>query len=85
MWLGRSPAVFISDPENIREILAKSSVFQKPDNVIGNLLAKGLISYNNDKWAKHRRLINSAFQLQKVKVHFSSLSLSFIMNVNINV
>ncbi|KAL8508026.1 hypothetical protein ACS0TY_018551 [Phlomoides rotata] len=67
MWLGRSPAVFISDPENIREILAKSNVFQKTENVIGKMLVKGLINYNNDKWAKHKRLITPSFQLQKVK------------------
>lgn len=70
MWLGRSPAVFISDPENIREILAKSNVFQKPENLIGEMLAKGLVNYNTDKWAKHRRLITPAFQLQKVKVFY---------------
>ncbi|KAL8512590.1 hypothetical protein ACS0TY_018907 [Phlomoides rotata] len=76
MWLGRSPAVFISDPENIREILAKSNVFQKTENVIGKMLAKGLINYNNDKWAKHRRLITPAFQLQKVKLMLPSFYLS---------
>lgn len=67
LWVGPSPIILISDPENIREILAKSNVFQKPYVPLGDMLARGLASYETDKWAKHRRLINPAFQLDKVK------------------
>ncbi|KAL3821390.1 hypothetical protein ACJIZ3_007295 [Penstemon smallii] len=67
IWLGPYPAVLISDPENIREILSKSYIFQKPYNPLGKMLAQGLASYDTDKWAKHRRLINPAFQMDKIK------------------
>ncbi|KAK4484561.1 hypothetical protein RD792_007145 [Penstemon davidsonii] len=67
IWLGPYPAVLISDPENIREILSKSYIFQKPYNPLGKMLAQGLATYDTDKWAKHRRLINPAFQMDKIK------------------
>lgn len=60
--------MFIWDLDKIREILSKPLLFQKPSNPAGEVLAKGLVSYEGDKWAKHRRLINPAFQLDKIKV-----------------
>ncbi|KAK6157529.1 hypothetical protein DH2020_011777 [Rehmannia glutinosa] len=66
LWLGPYPVVLISDPENIREILSKSYGL-KPYNPLGKMLARGLASYDTDKWAKHRRLINPTFELEKVK------------------
>ncbi|KAI3457099.1 hypothetical protein Pfo_013762 [Paulownia fortunei] len=76
LWFGPYPAVLISDPDNIREILSKSYVFQKPYSPLGKMLARGLASYDTDKWAKHRRLINPAFQLEKVKHMLPSFYLS---------
>lgn len=38
------------------------------------MLALGLASYETAKWAKHRRLINPAFQLEKVKVNFDMMN-----------
>ncbi|XP_057792293.1 cytochrome P450 CYP72A219-like [Salvia miltiorrhiza] len=67
VWFGTDPAVFIWDLDMIREILSKPLIFQKPSNPTGEVLAKGLVSYEGDKWAKHRRLINPAFHLEKIK------------------
>ncbi|KAL6553785.1 hypothetical protein OROMI_019458 [Orobanche minor] len=68
LWFGPRAAVIILDPEVIREILSKSYIFQKPSgNPFGRMLAKGVASYETHKWAKHRKLINPAFQIEKVK------------------
>lgn len=37
-------------------------------NPIFEKLIPGMVSYEGDKWAKHRRLINPAFHIEKLKV-----------------
>ncbi|NP_001291324.1 cytochrome P450 CYP72A219-like [Sesamum indicum] len=68
LWFGPRPAVIVLDPEMVREILSKSYVFQMPGgNPTSRMLARGIASYETDKWAKHRRLINPAFHVEKLK------------------
>ncbi|KAI3465868.1 hypothetical protein Pfo_022531 [Paulownia fortunei] len=68
VWFGPRPAALCMDPEIIREILSKSYVFQRPPSTpLAKLLVQGLSTYETDKWAKHKRLINPAFHLEKLK------------------
>uniref|UniRef100_A0A5B7BNH3 Cytochrome P450 CYP72A219-like n=1 Tax=Davidia involucrata TaxID=16924 RepID=A0A5B7BNH3_DAVIN len=68
VWLGPKPQVHIMDPENVREILSKNYHFQKPHgNPLSKLLASGLADYETEKWSKHRKIINPAFHLEKLK------------------
>ncbi|XP_019193421.1 PREDICTED: cytochrome P450 CYP72A219-like [Ipomoea nil] len=68
MWKGPQPEVVIMNPELIREIFSKYTVFQRPpSNPLTKLLAYGLASFEKDKWAKHRRLVNPAFHAEKLK------------------
>jgi cytochrome P450 family 72 subfamily A61 len=79
MWLGPRPRVFIMEPDKIKEMTTKIYDFQKPDtSPLFKLLASGFINYEGDKWAKHRKIISPAFNVEKMKV----VNSSNLFNVN---
>ncbi|XP_042008666.1 cytochrome P450 72A225-like [Salvia splendens] len=82
IWFGPRPAVSINDPEIIREIFSKNNVYLKPS---GNPIAKmfkGLATYEKEKWAKHRKLINPAFHVEKLKHMVPAFHLSTVDMLN---
>ncbi|KAI3734308.1 hypothetical protein L6452_13774 [Arctium lappa] len=68
-WMGTRPLVHISDPIMIREVLANNFQFQKQrgGNPLTKLLATGLVDVDADQWVKHRKIINPAFHVEKLK------------------
>lgn len=63
--------MIVSDPKLFREILAnKNGRFGKQKSIlwVQNLLADGLTSHQGEKWVAHRRIMNHAFHLEKLKV-----------------
>lgn len=61
----------VSDPQVFREILSnKEGQFGKQRSIlrIERLMANGLTTHQGDKWVAHRRIINHAFHLEKLKV-----------------
>nr|GMD36743.1 cytochrome P450 CYP72A219-like [Ipomoea batatas] len=69
VWMGPMPMVFLRDPELIKEVLNKYDLFHKPkSNPLGRKLVRGIISYEKEQWAKHRRIINPAFYSEKLKL-----------------
>ncbi|XP_028796123.1 cytochrome P450 CYP72A219-like isoform X1 [Neltuma alba] len=69
MWFGPTPMVTIANPEDIKEVFSNISVFEKvPSNPLSKFLITGLVDYNGEKWAKHRRIINPAFHVEKLKL-----------------
>ncbi|KAF5801435.1 putative secologanin synthase [Helianthus annuus] len=68
-WAGPIPIIHITDPSMIKEILGNYEDFQKQrgGNPLTRLLAKGLVDVEGDQWVKHRKIINPAFHVEKLK------------------
>ncbi|OIW08190.1 hypothetical protein TanjilG_26479 [Lupinus angustifolius] len=68
IWHGPKPRVIIIDPELIKDVFNNIHDFQKPivnSNI--KLLAPDLLMCEGEKWHKHRRILNPAFKLEKLK------------------
>ncbi|KAI3812288.1 hypothetical protein L1987_16995 [Smallanthus sonchifolius] len=68
-WMGPRPMVHVTDPPLIRQILANYNQFQKPrgGNPLTKMLARGVADADADQWVKHRKIINPAFHVEKLK------------------
>jgi len=70
-WFGPKPRICIFDYELARQILSnKSGHFMKNDTqpTVLALLGKGLVFVEGIDWVRHRRVINPAFAMDKIKV-----------------
>ncbi|CAL5403190.1 unnamed protein product [Camellia sinensis] len=76
MWVGPVPRVNIMEPELIKEILSKNDIFKKAKpNPLARLLIGGIAFYEDEQWAKHRRILNPAFHMEKLKNMLPSMYL----------
>ena len=71
-WLGPLPRVVINDPQLAREILSEKSgnIGKSKLNPFTKFMVAGTIAHEGEKWAKHRKIVNRAFQIDKLKVEF---------------
>lgn len=78
-WLGPLPRVTLMEPELVKEVLAKKfDQIGRPDmGPYGRFLTTGVFSYHGEKWARHRKILNPAFHLEKLKVSLRHQSSSF--------
>jgi cytochrome P450 family 3 subfamily A len=83
-WLGPTPRVIVNDPKLVREIMAnKFGHFQKRKHTgIVRRLANGLVNHEGEKWAAHRKIINPAFHLEKLKVTTSTSTSDATLQLN---
>ncbi|XP_021718978.1 cytochrome P450 CYP72A219-like [Chenopodium quinoa] len=69
LWFGPIPMIQISKPQLIREAFTKTQELQKLKvNPIFEKLFPGIVNLEGEKWAKHRKLINPAFHVEKLKL-----------------
>ncbi|XP_045801119.1 cytochrome P450 72A68-like isoform X6 [Trifolium pratense] len=69
IWFGPVPRLIIADPELIKDVLNKYDDFRKPDvNPVAKLLIRGLIHLEGEQWRKHRKIVNPAFHIEKLKI-----------------
>ncbi|GJZ91511.1 cytochrome P450 CYP72A219-like protein [Tanacetum coccineum] len=70
-WMGTRPVVHFLEPTMIREAMVNHNQFQKPKraNPLAKLLVTGLLEADGDWWAKHRKITNPAFHVEKLKIH----------------
>lgn len=75
MWVGPISRVNVMNPEYLKDIYAKYDIFLKPDtNQRIKALVTGVVMHNGEKWEKHRKIINPAFHLEKLKVPYLTSS-----------
>lgn len=70
-WFGSKPRIALADPDLIKEVLVNGSgCFEKVgfNPLSGQLFGQGLVGLKGEKWARHRRIANSAFNMERVKV-----------------
>ncbi|CAJ1973576.1 unnamed protein product [Sphenostylis stenocarpa] len=77
-WFGRRPRLIIADAELTRLVLTnKNGHFVKPPrNPLIKLLSLGLSSLEGETWTKRRRVVTSAFHLEKLKAMVPAFSSS---------
>ncbi|KAI7756179.1 hypothetical protein M8C21_027752, partial [Ambrosia artemisiifolia] len=70
--------VHIYEPAMIREVFANYNTYQKQrsGNPLTKLLARGLADAEGDQWVKHRKIINPAFHMEKLKHMISAFYVS---------
>ncbi|KAF5948359.1 hypothetical protein HYC85_014316 [Camellia sinensis] len=67
-WFGPIPNINIVDPELVKEVLSKNFNYQKArSNPFIKLVANGLTTLDGEQWTKHRKIINPAFHMEKLK------------------
>ncbi|KAM1857982.1 hypothetical protein FF1_007880 [Malus domestica] len=67
--MGPTLRVIILNPEDLRDVLNRYDDFRKPlSNPITRVLSQGLVNIDGEKWTKHRKIINPAFHIEKLKV-----------------
>ncbi|KAF3794758.1 Cytochrome P450 [Nymphaea thermarum] len=77
-WFGKTPQVILMDPEMVKEVLLnKFGHFHKPPQPNAfKILSMGLLGLDGEEWVQRRKLVHSAFHMEKLKGMLPSFSFS---------
>ncbi|KAK3441453.1 hypothetical protein EUGRSUZ_B01805 [Eucalyptus grandis] len=76
-WIGPRPVLNIMDSDMLKEIFSRIYEFEKPRlKALGDVFLYGLLNIEGEKWATHRKIMDPAFHLEKLKVMVSPLPFS---------
>ncbi|CAA7052373.1 unnamed protein product [Microthlaspi erraticum] len=71
-WNGTEPSLCISDPELVKQILTNKSGFFVKSKLKPEMLklvgAKGLAHLDDADWVRHRKILNPAFSIDRIKI-----------------
>ncbi|WOK91525.1 Cytochrome P450 [Canna indica] len=67
-WFEPVPRVVIMDHELAKEALTRYTDFGRATpNPLFNFFLRGVFGYDGEKWVKHRKILNPAFHMEKLK------------------
>lgn len=74
-WEGPRPALVVTEPDLVKEILNKNGVFRKVKvkGLAKKFVGDGLVMSNGEKWNRLRKVANHAFHGDCLKVPFFTL------------
>ncbi|CAK9322667.1 unnamed protein product [Citrullus colocynthis] len=76
-WVGTTPRVYITEPEQVKIVFSQINDIRKTSSFpLRRRVGSGLVSLEGSKWAKHRKIINPAFHMEKLKEMFPAFSKS---------
>ncbi|XP_055962387.1 cytochrome P450 709B1-like [Mercurialis annua] len=76
-WNGTEPRIIVTEPELAKQILSnKFGFYVKPyiKPVLQKLAGKGLILVEGRDWVRHRRILNPAFSMNKLKIMIKKMA-----------
>ncbi|EPS61577.1 hypothetical protein M569_13217 [Genlisea aurea] len=70
IWFGPNPVIILSDAELVKEVLTKPETYGQVENAnpLVKLFFTGVVSYEGEKWIKHRKILNPGFHLENLKL-----------------
>ncbi|KAG6498067.1 hypothetical protein ZIOFF_045976 [Zingiber officinale] len=78
LWIGSNPRLCVGDIEMVKQVLSNKFGFYLKTEASAGVLAlvgKGLVLVEGEDWVRHRRILNPAFAMDKLKVRLPSLPL----------
>ncbi|XP_050236518.1 cytochrome P450 709B1-like [Mercurialis annua] len=76
-WNGTEPRVVVTEPELAKQVLSnKFGFYMKPyfKPIIQKLTGKGLVLMEGRDWVRHRRILNPAFSMNKLKIMIKKMA-----------